>query len=1193
MHKQIKQIAGWFSRARVLLFVLIFSMVLLGSVIVRFALQNNWLEVEFANQVRTTELNNQVTMLRLYIKNAESGERGYAISGDRIFVEKFDATIDSIRATYKQVQQLDKRNEDDSDVTLFLKSDSLIQQKIAFMQRVKMLCDNNNRKAAMALIATHKGLNLSDSITKINNRINSNILSALKKSQTGFLKISSRNNKLAYIGIAASMLLIVMVFYFLILEIRRKKRISDELRMSKEHFKVTLNSLGEGLITTDKKGDIVYMNPAAEQLTGWNWQEAKKQPLQNVYDVVNEETGRPFENIASRIIKQGKIIEMENNTILKAKHTGSFIISNSGAPLLDSLGNISGAVVVFNDNTEKNKIEGQLKNSEEKYRLIFERITDCFLSLDDKWRYTYLNEKAASLLNKTPEELIGKNIWEENPEWVELPFQKVYFQAIEEQKYFYHEEYNPTWDKWFETHVYPSSDGISVFFRDITERKKNEQAQKESEEKYRNLVEQASDAILIYSFDGTIHEFNKACYTMLGYSKEEYAKLKLTDILVDDIVVNQYNYAAILAGEIKTLYRNLMRKDGSLMETEVTVKMLTDGKAIAIARDVTERKKAEQLLRESEIFSKSILTSINYHIAVIEANGNIISVNKAWDDFSIANGETVLERTGVGSNYIEVCSVSAGGGDTSAAKALNGFQQVIQKEIPFFEMEYPCDSVDEQRWFLLRIVNFSDDSPKVVMMHIDITELKKAGEIVSRNEKKFRTLIENNNGIIALVDKNFKTIYRSPSVVRVTGWTVDELASMGIENIIHPDDRDLLKNTWAGLIANPGKLHSLSIRSLHKNGNYIFLEGTAINLLDDENVKAIVTNMRDVTERKNAELVTNKAIERYDILADATSDTIWDWDIVNNTMIYNDGISKIFGYKASEIENVVDWWNEKLHSEDFEKVIESLGDIFEKGVQRFQLTYRFRCADGSYKNIFDRAFVLFDESGKPIRMIGAMQDITYQVEEEIRTAKAIIDAQEQERNFLGAELHDNINQILAGTLLTLGMTKSKEVDTSRKTGFINDAMGYITDALNETRKLSHHLAPVSFEDISLKDLFENLLVNLNLDNQFSINFYFDEITETTLPNNIQINLYRILQEQTKNIIKYAEASVIEIAVILSGNTLSMRIFDNGKGFNTKTTKKGIGLSNIKKRAESLSGKFILNSAPDKGCEIIVEIPLDK
>jgi len=331
------------------------------------------------------------------------------------------------------------------------------------------------------------------------------------------------------------------------------------------------------------------------------------------------------------------------------------------------------------------------------------------------------------------------------------------------------------------------------------------------------------------------------------------------------------------------------------------------------------------------------------------------------------------------------------------------------------------------------------------------------------------------------------------------------------------------------------------------------------------------------------------AIDRYDILAQATSDTIWDWDIANNTMLYNDNITKMFGYKAAEIENVVDWWNEKLYPDDFKKVTEMVEEVFEKGLQKFQLTYRFRCADGSYKYIFDRAYVMFDENNNPCRMIGAMQDISSRMEEEMRTSKAIINTQEQERQYIGAELHDNVNQILASSLLVLGMIKNEKMKIKEALEFIDTGKGYINNAIEELRKLSHELAPASFDNRSLKDAFVNLLMTFNLNKQFDIKLDFDEQCNA-LNGEIQLNLYRIMQEQIKNIVKYSAASKIEVDVIQSNGSVNMRIFDNGKGFNVKAAKNGIGLSNIKKRAESFSGKFILNSAPGKGCEIIVAIP---
>ena len=216
MGGQVKIMPGYFRKKRVLLTGLVFSLALLGTAMYLFAKKNNWLHHEFNSQARATEMNNNVTLLRLYIKNAESAERGYAITGDKKFIEIFDSNIDSIHATYKQVQHLENRENDKIDYAQFLKSDSLVEQKIAFMRRVKLLCDNNDFKAARALIATNVGLNLSDSITAINKKINNEIQAALQLSHSIFLKENTRNNNLGYFSIGISVLLIGFIFYFLI-----------------------------------------------------------------------------------------------------------------------------------------------------------------------------------------------------------------------------------------------------------------------------------------------------------------------------------------------------------------------------------------------------------------------------------------------------------------------------------------------------------------------------------------------------------------------------------------------------------------------------------------------------------------------------------------------------------------------------------------------------------------------------------------------------------------------------------------------------------------------------------------------------------------------------------------------------------------------------------------------------------------
>jgi len=205
----------------------------------------------------------------------------------------------------------------------------------------------------------------------------------------------------------------------------------------------------------------------------------------------------------------------------------------------------------------------------------------------------------------------------------------------------------------------------------------------------------------------------------------------------------------------------------------------------------------------------------------------------------------------------------------------------------------------------------------------------------------------------------------------------------------------------------------------------------------------------------------------------------------------------------------------------------------------------------------------------------------------------IINAQEKERRFIGQELHDNVNQLLASSLLTLGVVKHYQADQEKVNEFADVTKEHIQNALNEIRKLSHELVPAAFDGSTLKDIFESLLSEINVENQFCINFQFNDKINALIGEDLQINLYRILQEQVKNILKYADASQIDLTVCCNEKHVTMRTYDNGKGFDPRKVKAGIGLCNMRRRVESFGGKFNIISQPGKGCEIVVEIPTKK
>jgi PAS domain S-box-containing protein len=135
---------------------------------------------------------------------------------------------------------------------------------------------------------------------------------------------------------------------------------------------------------------------------------------------------------------------------------------------------------------------------------------------------------------------------------------------------------------------------------------------------------------------------------------------------------------------------------------------------------------------------------------------------------------------------------------------------------------------------------------------------------------------------------------------------------------------------------------------------------------------------------KNTNDEIKESNEKYNIVAKATSDTIWDWKIQEDSFSWNKGIESVFGYKEKDVDDNSNWWFDKIHPEDSIKMSIRLYSFIEQKTENWQDQYRFRCADNSYKYVLDRGFLLKDDTGKAVRMIGAIQDITKQKEEEQR-----------------------------------------------------------------------------------------------------------------------------------------------------------------------------------------------------------------
>ncbi len=243
----------------------------------------------------------------------------------------------------------------------------------------------------------------------------------------------------------------------------------------------------------------------------------------------------------------------------------------------------------------------------------------------------------------------------------------------------------------------------------------------------------------------------------------------------------------------------------------------------------------------------------------------------------------------------------------------------------------------------------------------------------------------------------------------------------------------------------------------------------------------------------------------------------------------------------------------------------------------------------SYKYML-RNFYPYFENDELKFVIGYAIDITEKVEFEERLTKAIIKTQEDERLEIGSELHDNVCQILTGVSMGISMIK-KSMQTSNSL-WIDYCEENISLALKETENLSHRLSPIFHEDIYFSQSIIKLVKDFNSPLKYKLDLNIDDsINRFVINSDIQLNLFRILQEALRNIYKYANATTIRVELTIIDNHIILSAIDDGIGFELNEVTKGNGMVNIKRRVEILNGALTINSSRGKGCEIIVRIPL--
>jgi PAS domain S-box-containing protein len=381
-------------------------------------------------------------------------------------------------------------------------------------------------------------------------------------------------------------------------DISERKQAEEKLQQSEEFLQRIIKSSPDCIKVLDLEGRLLYISTGGQALLEIDdlssfinlewvnfWQDTYNQTARNAVETAKAGGTGKFQGYCQTAKGTPKWWEV--------------VVT----PLLDTEGKPEKLLSVSRDISDRKQKEQALLESNQQIVNILESITDAFYAVDHQWRFTYLNQQAEQLLQRSREELLGKNIWDEFPEAVNLAFFEQYHQAVSQQVSVQFEEFYPPLNGWFKLHAYPSQDGLSVYFEDITERKRTEQEVQD----LATALENAVEGISRLDTQGRYISVNKAYANAVGYQPEEMIGMEWPHTLhPEDRSKLMAAYGQMLIdGKVEIEARGI-RKDGSIFYKQLVMISAYDEQKQFIGhhcfmKDISDRKLAEaQLQRQNK-----------------------------------------------------------------------------------------------------------------------------------------------------------------------------------------------------------------------------------------------------------------------------------------------------------------------------------------------------------------------------------------------------------------------------------------------------------------------------------------------------------------------------------------------------------------------------------------------------------------
>jgi PAS domain S-box-containing protein len=512
------------------------------------------------------------------------------------------------------------------------------------------------------------------------------------------------------------------------------------------------------------------------------------------------------------------------------------------------------------------------------------------------------------------------------------------------------------------------------------------------------------------------------------------------------------------------------------------------------------------------------------------------------------------------------------------------YNKAITEQIPVsFEAFYPEPL---NMWVE---INAYPSATGLAVYFRNITEQKRLDQERKAYEQKIEEQNTRLKKILERITDGFLAVDRN--------WTITFSNKQGESILGMSHDQMISKNLWEcfpkakGTIFETYLYKSLSEQVPVNFETYSTIGTILLELSVYPSDNGLTIFYRDVTEKRK----TEETIQRLSLIAKETNNAVSLVNLDGTISWINNAYTKITGYSADEAIGQKN--SELLEGDDSDSIIlMQMKQSFSKG-EPFQGEVE------SYTKTKEKLWL--EISGQPIQddkgidkyYFFILSDITERkrLERKLerqrkKTTAAVLAAQEKERAYVGQELHDNVNQILTTVKLYTELIKDGIGDPKELSG---KSMQLLQHSINEIRSLSKRLSAPSQQSIKFKDTIQELVDSVAATDKISILLDLDNIKCVEINNELQLAIYRILQEHLTNILKHAKAQSVQVAFALIDGNLVIKVTDNGVGFDTKQRRNGIGITNMITRAENLNGELTINSAPGLGCVLIARFPINR